>query len=106
MVNVPKEKNTFCVGKCKKHTAHKINVYKAGARRDVALGQRRYVRKQAGYGGQTRPIFHKKAKVTKKTTLRIECTKCGAKQFKALKRAKKFECGAEKKSKKGAVLNY
>ena len=24
------------------------------------LGQRRYVRKQSGFGGQTKPVFHKK----------------------------------------------
>ena len=26
----------------------------------VFVGKRRYVRKQSGYGGQTKPIFHKK----------------------------------------------
>lgn len=27
------------------------------------LGKRRYDRKQSGYGGQTKPIFHKKVKI-------------------------------------------
>ena len=34
----------------------------------------------AGYGGQTKPIFRKKAKTTKKVTLRLECTKCKKKR--------------------------
>lgn len=29
-----------------------------------------------GYGGQTKPIFRKKAKTTKKIVLRLECTDC------------------------------
>merc|ERR1712137_942529 len=32
--------------------------------------------KQQGYGGQTKPIFRKKAKTTKKIVLRMECTEC------------------------------
>lgn len=39
-------------------------------------GKRRYDRKQSGYGGQTKPVFHKKAKTTKKIVLRLECTAC------------------------------
>lgn len=31
MVNVPKERKTFCKGKkCSKHTLHKVTQYKAG----------------------------------------------------------------------------
>lgn len=31
MVNVPKERKTFCKGKkCQKHTLHKVTQYKAG----------------------------------------------------------------------------
>jgi hypothetical protein len=37
--------------------------------------------------------------------LKIECP-CGRKHFQPLKRAKKFEYGAEKKAKKGAMLNF
>ena len=33
MVNIPKERKTFCKGKkCKKHTLHKVTQYKAGKR--------------------------------------------------------------------------
>eukprot|EP01128_Nolandella_sp_AFSM9_P009410 TRINITY_DN6011_c0_g1_i1.p2 TRINITY_DN6011_c0_g1~~TRINITY_DN6011_c0_g1_i1.p2 ORF type:complete len:108 (-),score=30.13 TRINITY_DN6011_c0_g1_i1:162-485(-) len=107
MVNVPRERNTFCKGKaCRSHQAHKVTQYKAGGRRDNALGQRRYVRKQSGYGGQTRPVFHKKSKVTKKVTLRFECVKCGTRQLRSLKRCKKFELGGDKKRKKGEALNF
>ena len=34
------------------------------------IGKRRYDAKQEGYGGQKKPIFRKKAKTTKKITLR------------------------------------
>ena len=58
-----------------------------------AQGKRRYDRKQSGYGGQTKPVFHKKAKTTKKIVLRLECTACKAKKQLALKRCKHFELG-------------
>jgi hypothetical protein len=61
-------------------------------------GKRRYDRKQSGYGGQTKPVFHKKAKTTKKIVLRLECTECQHKHQLPIKRCKHFEIGAEKKS--------
>ncbi|KAL9128774.1 MAG: hypothetical protein Q9217_002623 [Psora testacea] len=65
----------------------------------VAQGKRRYDRKQSGYGGQTKPVFHKKAKTTKKIVLRLECVKCKTKAQLPLKRCKHFELGnVEKKS--------
>jgi large subunit ribosomal protein L44e len=60
-------------------------------------GKRRYDRKQSGFGGQTKPVFHKKAKTTKKISLRMECTKCKQKSQLAIKRCKHFELGATKK---------
>lgn len=60
-----------------------------------AQGKRRYDRKQSGYGGQTKPVFHKKAKTTKKVVLRLECTSCKTKAQLALKRCKHFELGYE-----------
>ena len=53
----------------------KVTQYKAGKASLYAQGKRRYDRKQSGYGGQTKPVFHKKAKTTKKIVLRLECTK-------------------------------
>lgn len=29
----------------------------------LETGKRRYDRKQSGYGGQTKPVFHKKGKI-------------------------------------------
>jgi ribosomal protein L44E len=58
-----------------------------------AQGKRRYDRKQSGYGGQTKPVFHKKAKTTKKVVLRLECTNCKTKAQLSLKRCKHFELG-------------
>merc|ERR1712224_1111910 len=67
MVNIPKTRKTFCASKkCKKHTQHKVTQYKTGKASLFAQGKRRYDRKQSGFGGQTKPIFHKKAKTTKR----------------------------------------
>ncbi|KAB2091257.1 hypothetical protein ES319_A03G179400v1 [Gossypium barbadense] len=73
MVNVPKTKKTYCKSKeCRKHTLHKVTQYKKGKDSLAAQGKRRYDRKQSGYGGQTKPVFHKKAKTTKKIVLRLQ----------------------------------
>ncbi|KAF7143622.1 hypothetical protein RHSIM_Rhsim05G0149600 [Rhododendron simsii] len=76
-VNVPKTKKTYCKSKeCRKHTLHKVTQYKKGKDSLAAQGKRRYDRKQSGYGGQTKPVFHKKAKTTKKIVLRLQCQGC------------------------------
>ncbi|KAG6837473.1 40s ribosomal protein L44e [Arthromyces matolae] len=63
MVNIPKTRRTYCKGKtCKKHTPHKVTQYKKGKDSLFAQGKRRYDRKQSGYGGQTKPVFHKKVR--------------------------------------------
>lgn len=60
-MNVPKTKKTYCKSKeCRKHTVHKVTQYKKGKDSLAAQGKRRYDRKQSGYGGQTKPVFHKK----------------------------------------------
>ncbi|CZT44979.1 probable 60S ribosomal protein L44 [Rhynchosporium secalis] len=106
LVNVPKTRRTYCKGKdCRKHTQHKVTQYKAGKASLFAQGKRRYDRKQSGYGGQTKPVFHKKAKTTKKVVLRLECTSCKTKAQLALKRCKHFELGGDKKT-KGAALVF
>jgi large subunit ribosomal protein L44e len=93
MVNVPKERKTYCAGKCKKHAIHKVSQYKAGKASNFAQGKRRYDSKQMGFGGQTKPVFHKKAKTTRKVVLRLECKKCKTKKQLCLKRTKHFELG-------------
>ena len=80
----------------RKHTVHKVTQYKAGKASNFAQGKRRYDSKQMGYGGQTKPIFHKKAKTTKKITLRLECKECKAKKQLVIKRTKHFELGEKK----------
>lgn len=67
---------------------HKVTQYKKGKDSLSAQGKRRYDRKQSGYGGQTKPVFHKKAKTTKKVVLRLECATCKAKSQLVLKRCK------------------
>merc|ERR1712216_1020048 len=68
-----------------------------------AQGKRRYDRKQSGFGGQTKPVFHKKAKTTKKIVLKLQCSKCKRVAQKAIKRCKHFEIGADPKKKKGSM---
>ena len=53
--------------------------------------------KQKGFGGQTKPVFHKNAKVTKKITLRLTCDKCAYKKHECIGRTKHFELGAKQK---------
>lgn len=103
-MSYPKKKNTFCK-KCGKHQAHSVSQYKAGKASLFAQGKRRYDRKQAGFGGQTKPIFHKKAKTTKKIVLKLKCNECSLVQQTVLKRTKHFELITEStKQKKGDVV--
>merc|ERR1712006_45566 len=100
MVNIPKQKKAYCKGKeCKKHTLHKVTQYKTGKASLYARGKRRYDRKQSGFGGQTKPVFHKKAKTTKKIVLRLECQQCKTCCMHPIKRCKTFEIGGDKKKK-------
>jgi large subunit ribosomal protein L44e len=96
MVNVPKERKTYCAHRtCKKHTMHKVTQYKSGKASNFAQGKRRYDSKQMGFGGQTKPVFHKKAKTTRKIVLRLECKTCKAKKQLCIKRTKHFELGTK-----------
>eukprot|EP00808_Paulinella_micropora_P019987 g5109.t1 len=98
MVNWPKKKNAFCK-KCKTHTSHSLTWQKkAGKATLTAQGKRRYDRKQAGYGGQTKPVFHKNVKTTKKKVLKLKCGKCSLCNQVVLKRCKTFELGGKGKA--------
>ncbi|CAO2601726.1 60S ribosomal protein L36a [Lemmus lemmus] len=99
MVNVPKTCQTF-YKKCGKHQPHKVTQYKKGKDSLYAQGKRHYDRKQSGYGGQTKPIFRKKAKTTKKIV-----PNCRSKRMLAIKRCKHFELGGDKK-RKGQVTQF
>ena len=102
MVHIPKTIRTYCP-KLKKHTTHKVSQYKSGKASKIAQGKRRYDMKQAGFGGQTKPIFRKKAKNTKKVVLKLECTESKAKSFRTIKRCKTIILG-RKDIKKGEVM--
>ena len=104
MVNVPKARKTYCV-RCKTHKTHKVTQYKKSKERTNSQGRRRYDRKQQGFGGQTKPIFRKKAKTTKKVVLRMECSECKRRFQLPLKRCKHFELGGDKK-RKGIMIQY
>lgn len=132
VTNHRRTRRTYCKHKtCKKHTPHKVTQYKKGKDSLSAQGKRRYDRKQSGYGGQTKPVFHKKAKTvshlraaehsscelfaivivaanpvqTKKVVLRLECTSCKSKHQISLKRCKHFELGGDKKQ-RGAAISF
>ena len=59
--------------------------------------------KQKGFGGQTKPIFRKKAKQTKKIALKLECTKTKTKNFRVIKRCRTIILG-KKENTKGQVM--
>ena len=99
---MPKQIRTYCK-KCKKHTVHKVSQYKKGMDSLTRQGKRRYDSKQRGFGGQTKPIFRKKAKQTKKITIKLECSICKRKRLQVLKRCKSFVMGKKDTSNKGGV---
>jgi len=80
----------------------KVSQYKPGKASLVAAGKRRYDMKQRGFGGQTKPVFKKKAKQTKKTVLRNKCGKCGKVVLSVIARAKSFELIAEHQRRQGS----
>ncbi|KAG5469608.1 hypothetical protein LSCM1_05987 [Leishmania martiniquensis] len=99
MVNYPKKKVMHCDdARCNAHKSFKVVQYKAGKARLFARGKRRYDRKQSGYGGQTKPVFHKKAKTTKKIVLKLQCSGCKCIRQIVLKRTKHFELNDKKKT--------
>jgi len=102
MVNIPKTRKTFCPN-CGKHRNFKVTQYKTGKASLFAQGKRRYDRKQQGFGGQSKPVFKKKAKTTKKIVLRMECMTCKHKIQIAIKRCKHFELGGEKNVKNSVM---
>ncbi len=75
-MRIPKKLNSYCP-RCKTHTEHTVTIYKHGKRRSLAEGERRYARKQEGYGSKRKPEQKRFAKVTKKVVLKLKCSKCG-----------------------------
>ncbi|MEM1644372.1 MAG: 50S ribosomal protein L44e [Ignisphaera sp.] len=75
-MKIPKSINTYCP-RCRSHTPHTVAIYKHGKRRTLSEGQRRYLRKQEGYGSKRKPEQKRFAKTTKKVVLKLKCSKCG-----------------------------
>lgn len=75
-MNYPRSRRMYCQ-RCKQHTNFAIALYKKGKDRNLAEGNRRYHRKQEGYGGQVKPKQRKTAKTTRKQTLIARCRTCG-----------------------------
>lgn len=86
----PRSMRTYCP-RCKTHTEFNVSLYKAGKRRPHRVGERRFKKKQKGYGGMKRPVQHNQAKVTKKQTLMLECKECTYKLMRKGIRLKKVE---------------
>jgi len=75
-MNVPRQISTYCP-RCGTHTEHAVSLYKEGKRRALAKGERHHKRERKGYGGQKYPMLRRKAKTTKKQTLKLRCRVCG-----------------------------
>lgn len=78
-----------------------LTQYKKGKDSWYDQGKQRDNRKQSVCGGQTKPIFPKKVKTTKKVVLRFECAEpnCRSKRMLASKRFKHCELGSNKRRK-------
>jgi large subunit ribosomal protein L44e len=75
-MNMPKMVVTHCP-RCNAHTSQTVSLFKEGKRRALAKGERHHKREMKGYGGQKYPLLKRKAKTTKKQTLKFKCRKCG-----------------------------
>ncbi|HEW64110.1 MULTISPECIES: 50S ribosomal protein L44e [Fervidicoccus] len=89
-MKIPKKIRAYCP-RCKKHTVQTVMIYKAGKRRALSIGQRRYVRKQEGYGSKRKPEQKRYAKTTKKQVIKLKCSECGYIQHRKGLRLKKLE---------------
>jgi large subunit ribosomal protein L44e len=90
-MNIPKSTSAYCPH-CKKHTEHKVKLFKSGQARTDSKGTRRMQRKhKSGYGGKTKfPAYVKKQ--NKRPTLILECPVCKKKHITVInKRMKKAE---------------
>lgn len=86
----PKEVRTYCP-RCKNYSRFQVSLYKPGKRRTLAQGQRRYLRKQKGYGSKKKPEQKEFAKTTEKQVVKLRCATCGYVLHKCLGRMKKLE---------------
>ena len=102
--------STYCT-EAGKHVVWKVSQYKKGKDSLKAQGKRRYDAKQRGFGGQTKPILRRTAKLTKKTTLKLEVNVMNKRKGKEMKlkrcypikRCRSFVLG-KKENTKGQVF--
>lgn len=86
----PKEVRTYCP-RCRAHRAHQVMLYRPGRRRTLSEGQRRYLRKQRGYGSKRKPEQKEHAKTTEKQVVKLKCSSCGYIQHRSIGRMKRLE---------------
>merc|ERR1711879_238990 len=86
----PNHKNAFCRS-CRTYKPHGVSVEKSRKACDQKQGQRRYLLKNTGYKGQTKPVFKKKAKQSKKIVLKLTCSVCKKARQQCLGRSKRFQ---------------
>ena len=86
----PRRINRYCPS-CRSHQLHNVSLYKAGKRRALCESDRRVERKKKGYGSFPKEIFHKNAKINKRSLPILECIECGKKQYAKSYRVKKVE---------------
>ncbi|RLG47918.1 MAG: 50S ribosomal protein L44e [Thermoproteota archaeon] len=89
-MKVPSVIRTYCP-RCRKHTEHKVSLYKAGRPRKLSWGIRQLERKRKGYGGEPRGKLRRKAKTKKKIVLVLECKVCQRKSLRSLGRMLRVE---------------
>ena len=74
----PKIQRRYCPY-CRRHTEHKVEIAKRRPRSKMAKGQRRFLRKLAGYGSFPKENPKGREKPTRKVDLRYVCKECGKK---------------------------
>ena len=74
-MKMPKKQKRYCPF-CKKHTEHSVEEAKRRPRRTMARGQRRFLRKLAGYGSFPKENPKGREKPTRKLDLRYTCLEC------------------------------
>ncbi len=89
-MHLVKQSRTHC-SKCNKHTTHTISIYKRGKERKSAIGARHHAEDRKGYGGQKFPELRRKARTTRKQTLKLKCKECGYQLIRPGIRLRKLE---------------
>ncbi len=91
-MQAPKMQQRFC-NYCRKHTEHDVHRSSTSKqRREMAVGQRSFLRKMKGFGSFPKSNPHDRAKPTKKLSLLYKCKVCGKQHTIGLGfRAKKYE---------------